>query len=312
MVKRIDVLLAAYNGAPWLEEQLDSLAAQEDGCFRVLLQDDGSTDGTVALLRARCARDERFVPASAQGEHLGAIGNFLSLLRQTDAPYCALCDQDDRWLPTRLSACRAAMEAAERRYGADTPLLVHSDARVTDARGQVLHDSFFAHQGWDAGAVELRRLLVQNNVTGCTTLLNAPLRRLVCERAEAGRLYMHDWFIALTAASFGQVVFVNEPLVCYRQHGTNVMGASAGGEVSRGVRMLGTLRKGRERMRLTYTHTRTFRDIWGDDLPEEARRVIDGYLATERMGKPRRLLAVWRGGYTMQSRVTRLGQLLLG
>lgn len=312
MVKRIEVLLAAYQGAQWLGNQLDSLVAQEDNSFSVLMQDDGSTDGTHELLQRRCRQDVRFHMAAEQGRHQGAIGNFLSLMRQTDAPYCALCDQDDVWLPTRLSAGRAAMEEAERIYGDDVPLLVHSDACVTDEHGRLLHASFFAHQGWSGQAVGLNRLLVQNNVTGCTTLMNAPLRRLVCEYAVAERLYMHDWFLALTAAAFGRVVFVATPLVRYRQHGDNVMGASSGSVVSRGVQMLRTMQQGRERMKLTYTHTAAFRNAYGAALPEEARRVVDAYLATEQQCKPRRMVSVWRGGYTMQSRTTRLGQLLLG
>lgn len=310
--KQIDVLLAAYNGAPWLAEQLDSLAQQDDGCFQVLLQDDGSSDETPVLLRARCERDSRFHMASEQGRHLGAIQNFLSLMRQSDAPYSALCDQDDRWLPRRLSACRAAMERAEQELGADTPVLVHSDARVTDEQGRVLYESFFAHQGWNFTATTLKRLLVQNNVTGCTTLMNAALRKQVCDLAMGQKLYMHDWFIALTAAAMGRVIFVNEPLVCYRQHGTNVMGASTEGEVQRGVRMLGSLQRGRDRMLLTYDHTRMFLSAVQAEAPEESLKVLERYLATQRMGKLRRVWTVQREGYTMQSLVTRVGQVLLG
>lgn len=309
---RIDVLLAAYNGVPWLEEQLDSLSRQDDACFWVLLQDDGSSDETPAMLQARCGQDDRFHMAAEQGQHLGAIQNFLSLMRQSDAPYSALCDQDDVWLPHRLSACRAAMERAEREAGAETPVLVHSDARVTDEKGHVLHESFFAHQGWDSAATTLKRLLVQNNVTGCTTLMNAALRKQVCDLAAGQALYMHDWFIALTAAAMGRVVFVHEPLVCYRQHGTNVMGASAESEMRRGMRMLGSVQRGRDRIQLTYDHTRMFASAVDAAIPAESREVLRRYLETQRMGKLRRVWTVQREGYTMQSLVTRAGQVLLG
>ncbi len=311
VVKTIQVLMACYNGETYLPRQLASLRAQDDPCFTVLLQDDGSTDGTPALLQA-VTEDSRFRLANEQGRHHGAIGNFLSLLRQCDADYAALCDQDDEWAADRLSRCRKAMEEAETRYGAETPLLVHSDARLVDARGSTLQESFFAHQGWDKTALTLPRLLVQNNVTGCTLMMNAALRRLVVQHGTPSSMHMHDWFIALTAAAFGHIVFVDAPLVNYRQHGVNVMGASRQNQVQRGAKALSQWQKGKARIALTYAHTRSFRDAYGETLPDDAQRIIDGYLATEKMGKLRRVITVRRKGYTMQSSITRIGQMIFG
>lgn len=311
MVKTLQVLMACYNGEKYLPQQLASLQNQDDLCFSVLMQDDGSADSTPALLQAACT-DSRFLMARNNGQHHGAIGNFLSLMEQCTADYAALCDQDDVWASDRLSRCRAAMEEAEARYGAHTPLLVHSDARLVDAEGSTLHESFFAHQGWDKTAVTLSRLLVQNNVTGCTLLMNAALRRLVVQHGDPARMYMHDWFIALTAAAFGHIIFVDEPLVNYRQHGVNVMGASQQTQVQRGARALSQWEKGKARIALTYTHTRAFQEAYGEALPQEARHIIDAYLATEKMPKPRRVLTVQKLGCTMQSSVTRLGQVIFG
>jgi len=311
VVKTIQVLMACYNGETYLPRQLASLRAQDDPCFTVLLQDDGSTDGTPALLQA-ATEDSRFQLANDHNQHHGAIGNFLSLMKQCNSDYAALCDQDDEWAADRLSRCRKAMEEAETRYGAETPLLVHSDARLVDARGGTLHDSFFAHQGWDKTALTLPRLLVQNNVTGCTLLMNTALRRLVVQHGTPSSMHMHDWFIALTAAAFGHIVFVDAPLVNYRQHGVNVMGASRQNQVQRGAKALSQWQKGKARIALTYAHTRSFRNAYGELLPDDARRVIDGYLATEKLPKLRRVLAVQKLGCTMQSKITRLGQIIFG
>ena len=312
LVKTIDVLLAVYNGERFLPPLLQSLTAQDDPSFTVLIQDDGSTDGSPALLSAMTEQDDRFRPTGENGRHLGVKGNFISLIRQARGDYTALCDQDDEWEPSRLSRCRQALEQAEARWGADTPLLVHSDCRLVDAEGHLLQESFFRHQGWDPAAVTLPRLMVQNNVTGCTLMMNAALRRLVAEHADPDSMHMHDWFIALTAAAFGHIVLLDEPLVRYRQHGVNVMGASRQTLLQRGMKALGAWQKGKERIALTYRHTRAFREAYGALLPDEAAAVIDRYLATERMGKIRRVMAVRRGGYTMQSRITRMGQLLFG
>ena len=312
MVSGVEVLLAAYNGERYLPELLDSLAAQDAEGMTVLWQDDGSSDGTVALLEARSAADPRFRPAAAQGEHRGAKGNFLSLLGQSHARYTAFCDQDDLWLPDHLSLQLKRMEELEARWGAETPLLVHGDAEVVASDGSFLQASFFRHQGWDPEAVTLNRLLVQNNVTGCTALVNAPLRRLVCAHARAEELYMHDWFVALTAAAFGHIGFVDRPLLRYRQHGGNVKGASRQGLRERGLRAFFSPERGKARIALSYRHTRAFLDAYGDDLPPEARRTAEGYLATQAMPKLRRIRALRAGGYTMQSPITRAGQILFG
>ena len=312
VVKRVQVLLACYNGGPYLPRQLATLREQDDPCFSVLMQDDGSSDDTASLLREAAGEDERFHLAGENGRHLGAVGNFWSLLRQSDGELIALCDQDDEWEPSRLSRCRQALEQAEARWGADTPLLVHSDCRLVDAEGHLLQESFFRHQGWDPAAVTLPRLMVQNNVTGCTLMMNAPLRRLALQYGRPSEMYMHDWFLALTAAAFGQIVFIPEPLVSYRQHGSNVMGASASGQVLRGAQALSQWEKARARITLTYDHAQAFRDMYGEALPDAARLCIDTYLSTRKLCKLRRVLAVRRGGYTMQSPVTRAGQLLFG
>lgn len=309
VVRKIQVLLACFNGEKYLSQQLSSLFCQDDPAFSVLVQDDGSTDATVALLEAA---GQRLTLGRENGRHLGAVGNFISLMGQCTTDYAALCDQDDVWTASKLSRCRAAMEQAEARYGAETPLLVHSDARLVDGAGRILHGSFFSHQGWDGGAMALSRLLVQNNVTGCTLMMNAPLRRLVVQHAEPQSMYMHDWFIALTAAAFGHIIFIPEPLVDYRQHGVNVVGASRAGLLQRGAKALGQWQKGKARIELTYTNTRAFRTAYGNDLPNCARQVIDEYLATEAMGKLHRVATVQRKGYTMQSAMARLGQVLLG
>ena len=306
----VSVLLAAYQGAAYLPAQLDSLRAQTCPDFRVLWQDDGSTDGTPALLEALSARDPRFLPGAQQGQHLGAVGNFLSLLAQDDAPYSALCDQDDIWQPGKLSRCLEAMRDAEALFGADTPLLVHHDCRVVGPDGSVLHESFFRHQGWDDSANTLPRLLVQNNVTGCTCLMNAALRRIVTAHAPADGIVMHDWFIALTAAAFGQIVFVDEPLVDYRQHGSNVMGASRQTLLQRGLHTLRAPQAARERIALTFRQARLLRQAFGSALPHEAAGIIQGYLAIEALPKWRRPHALRVGGYLMQNPVTRFGQSL--
>lgn len=307
------VLLATYNGEKYLEIQLQSVLLNE-GVERVILQDDGSTDGTLSLLKAAVRSDDRVMLGQAMGHQLGPIGNFFSLIRQCPPGYAALCDQDDLWHADRIAAGLARLKAREKIVGAHVPMMVHSDMRVVDETGGLIYPSAFAHQGWDAKACTVAPLLVQNNVTGCTLLMNDALLSLlktVPQGAEAG-MSMHDWFIALTAASFGEIHFEPRPLVDYRQHGKNVKGSSKQGLVTRGIHALGAWQRGKARIALTYRHAAHFRRVWGERLPDAAGKIIQAYLDTEKMDKLRRVWAVQTGGYRMQSIVTRAGQIIFG
>ena len=309
---KIAVLLAAYEGEKFLPPLLDSLSAQTWSDFHVLYQDDGSADRTAEILREAAARDARFRAGEAQGQHLGAVGNFLSLLRQTDADVVFLCDQDDVWERDKLARLCAAMREEEARFGRETPLLIHSDCSLIDSEGRSIGPSFFRLQGWDPKAVTLAPLLVQNNATGCTMALNRALADLVRTHGRAETMFMHDWFIALTAAAFGHIRFVDQPLVRYRQHGGNTIGASRESLPRRAAAALHHRREARERIALTYRHTRAFQQAYGALLPPPAGKLVADYLATESLPKLRRIRAVRSLGCVMQSPVTRLGQLLFG
>ena len=306
------VLLAAYNGSKYLPALLDSLRNQTDPDFFVIMQDDGSTDNTPEVLRSAAEQDIRFVFGSEQGQHLGAAGNFISLIRQARADRILLSDQDDLWEPDKIACLKQAMQEQENRFGAETPLLVHSDCSLINEAGDVIGESLFRHQGWDPAAVTLQQLLVQNNVTGCTLIMNEPLRRLVADHARAKELFMHDWFIALTAASFGRIAVVDRPLTRYRQHTGNQIGASARSLPGRALAALKNRDEAKRRILLTYTHTKVFRKLYGDELPPKAAQITEAYLATRQMRKIPRVLAVRRMGCVMQSSVTRMGQIFFG
>lgn len=309
---KTDILLAVFNGGRFLPELLSSLENQTDGEFRVLWQDDGSGDGSAGLIRERSRTDGRFVPGEQQGAHLGAVGNFFSLLSQSEADRILLCDQDDIWEKEKVASLKSSMELAEAKFGRDTPLLIHSDCMLIDENGSLLSCSFFRHQGWDPAAIQFQRLLVQNNVTGCTLIMNRALRDLAVRHGRPDTMFMHDWFLALTASAFGQVIFLDRTLTRYRQHAGNTVGASSRSLLRRALDMLLDAEKGRKRIRLTYSHTRAFLDSYQGVLPQGKAAVANEYLASESLPKLRRVRAVRRIGCIMQSPVARIGQILFG
>lgn len=224
MLPPVDVVLAAYNGQRYLVKQLDSLLNQSIKNVRILISDDGSTDGTLDLLTQYVEKFSdrvELLPTHRAGK--GASVNFSDLLLATDAPYVFLCDQDDVWDEDKIGISLTCIRGLEAQYGTDMPLLVHTDLRVVDQNLETLSDSFFSFQRLDAQAASLKQLLVQNMVTGCTVVVNRALLNKALPVPDSA--IMHDWWLALVAAGFGKIGFVDRATMSYRQHGANTVGA---------------------------------------------------------------------------------------
>ena len=222
----IEVLLATFNGARFLRSQIESILGQSWQALRILARDDGSTDETGNLLAEYAERFPKRFRVLATDEPTGSAKlNFKKLLGHSTARWVAFADQDDVWRPEKLQLCAAAMERLEHKYGMDKPLLIFSDLEIVSETLETIHHSFWAHEGFvPATAHRLERLLLQNVVTGCTMLINRPL----VEMAEhmPPEALMHDQWIALLACLFGKADSLPQPLVRYRQHADNVVGAS--------------------------------------------------------------------------------------
>lgn len=219
------ILLATYQGERYLRAQLDSLTAQTCADWKAFVHDDGSQDGTMDILREYVRRDpERFclIDAPSTG---GAKNNFLFLTAQVQAPYYMYCDQDDVWLPDKIERTMDRMRELESRQGKDRPCLVHTELKVVDASLRPISSRLSEYQGIEPERLTLGRLLVQNVVTGCTMMVNRPLRDAMIRCADPGAIRMHDWWAALIAMRFGALRFLPEATILYRQHGNNSVGA---------------------------------------------------------------------------------------
>jgi glycosyltransferase involved in cell wall biosynthesis len=223
---RIDVLLATYNGERFVARQIESVLKQMDQRCRLLIRDDGSSDGTVSVVRQFVAEQPgRVILLDEKGPRLGACASFSYLLEHSDADYLVLCDQDDVWLPGRITKPLQRIQAVEQELGTGTPVLAHTDLVVVDENLQVIAPSFWAYSNLNPyRGSGLNRLLVQNVVTGCATVINRALARLACPIPRGSP--MHDWWLALVASSFGRIEAVPEKTVLYCQHSDNRLGAT--------------------------------------------------------------------------------------
>lgn len=300
----VDILLATYNGQAWLDELLGSLRRQTCTAWRLLARDDGSTDATVDLLdRFAVAEPGRVRVIRDEDRGLGPAANFGRLLGHSTARYVMFCDQDDLWLPDKIALTLEAIKAMEQRLGPDTPLLVHSAARVVDEGLAPVAYSFHEYQKLTPlRGRSLRQVMMQNSVVGCTTMINAALRGEA--RPLPAEVVMHDWWLAMVAAGLGEVGFVEEATVLYRQHGGNQLGATRFGRryVVQQALARGRAARIRESLRRTQTQARAFVERFGGDqrLDSGDRAAVAAYADLANRGwLARRRTLVRHGLYKM-------------
>ncbi|CUI16819.1 Glycosyl transferase family 2 protein [Candidatus Protochlamydia naegleriophila] len=219
----IDILLATYQGAAFLEEQLSSIFEQTHSDFHLWIRDDCSSDQTRPLIEHWANLYPEKITVLPSDKNVGIAQNFSELLKASKASYICFADQDDKWLSSKLERSLAQMQALEKQYGSAVPLLVHTDLAVAEKDLTVIAHSFWRYMGLNPRLTGLNRLLMQNNVTGCTMMMNRPLADLA--QPIPPQIVMHDWWIALVAACFGYIGIVEDPTLLYRQHGSNDTGA---------------------------------------------------------------------------------------
>ena len=222
MSARVAVLLAAYNGEQFIREQVDSILAQEGVDISVFVSVDNSNDGTEALVDAIASSDSS-VFVLPHGQHFGGAGpNFYRLIKDVDFAsfdYVALADQDDIWLPSKLS--RAVELIAEKQVDAYSSNVT---AFWPDGRQQVINKSQPQTQ-YD--------FLFEAAGPGCTYVLSnklaANIKSHLINNPAVNLIVFHDWLIYAFARANGYRWLIDRSSgMLYRQHNLNQVGANAG------------------------------------------------------------------------------------
>ncbi|MEO6969118.1 MAG: glycosyltransferase family 2 protein [Rhodanobacteraceae bacterium] len=220
------VVLCTYNGIRFLPALWDSLLAQTRLPAEIVVRDDASRDGTwdlLASLREAAIARGIGVSLARNPGNLGYAKNFEAALGDASSDILFLCDQDDVWHRAKLAAMLAPFERRPR-LG-----LLHADARLIDADGKDLRCTLFraleASREEIAGIHRGRAfevLLRRNLATGATLALR---RALLADALPFPGDWVHDEWLAIIAAAIGEVDCLETPLMDYRQHGGNQIGA---------------------------------------------------------------------------------------
>ncbi len=221
---QIAILMATYNGEKYLREQIDSLFAQTYQDWHLYVHDDGSKDDTVSIVREYIVKNPKKVTLVDYPSQGGACKNFLSMLERIEAPYYMFCDQDDVWMPEKITKAYESMKKLELQNPA-IPITINTDLIVVNKDKEIIAKSFWRYQNIDTNWIKkYSDHAALQYVTGCTMLFNKKAKEIV--KFHHDEATMHDSWIALSvAANNGIIMNMHESQILYRQHGNNTLGA---------------------------------------------------------------------------------------
>jgi glycosyltransferase involved in cell wall biosynthesis len=210
----VQVLLSTFNGEAFLLRQLNSILQQEKVQVSIFIRDDGSQDRTVNIIKEQMKTHPNI--QLIEGSNIGVVRSYFALM-DAASPTCdffAFCDQDDVWLPNKLTV------AVSKLAGFADAALFASPVWITDDGERILGQTDIPPK-----PLGLANALVQNRLIGCTIVFNAAALQLVrTNPSDLRRVNMHDWWLYLVVSAFGSIVFHSTPTILYRQHASNVVG----------------------------------------------------------------------------------------
>lgn len=241
----VDILVAIYRPNPaYLKTQLHSLNAQDYPNLRILLLDDSGDEAQHARIASIAKESLKAHPYKLlrNAENQGVTKTFARLTEESEADLLAYCDQDDEWLPEKISRTISLLCDANAQYneekspnhrkttsdmGAGTARLGYVNQSIMDGQGRETYPTLqamnrrFTHKH---GAGLFPYFLQDNCIPGCTLVMYADVARAALPFPEA---YVHDQWLALCAASQGPIAYDPAPLIRYRLHGGNVIGMAS-------------------------------------------------------------------------------------
>lgn len=221
MQNNVLILLSSYNGEKYIREQLDSIFSQKNVKLHLVIRDDGSSDGTIAIIDGYIHQFPNKITL-IKGDNVGWRKSFFFLIQYAaknfnDYEYFAFCDQDDIWMTDKLNvACEKLKQLNESK-----PRLYCSNL-------------YYYKDGRNYGKIKpsglkttFKNCLILNYATGCSVVFDKNLLKLISSHLPSITV-AHDQWMYMVAVLCGKVIIDDNAYILYRQHGGNQVGATKG------------------------------------------------------------------------------------
>lgn len=227
--QRIAILMTTYNGSDYLEEQIESIINQTYDDWMLYIRDDGSNDNTMTIITKYAEKHPNIMLIEDHEHRIGACQGFLRLLNTIDSDIYMFCDQDDVWLPSKISLSIHEYDKIKSK-NPNSPIVIGTDVRVVDENLETLAVSRWEDIKLHPNVLHGYNYLAQcNYIQGNTMLFNKKAKEI--SFPVANYAIMHDWWIATRVAKVnGIIATINQQTLLYRQHSANAMGFLSGKE----------------------------------------------------------------------------------
>ena len=215
----IAILMTTFNGELFLEDQLNSIKSQLHKHWILYVSDDGSNDKTLFILKSYQKRWGKSRLIIRHGPQKTFSHNFLSLSadKKIKADFYAYCDQDDVWLPSKLSVAIKTLQ----KESPKKPLLYCGRTTYVDEHLKIRGLSPLYNK-----PPTFQNALVQSIAGGNTMVFNAHTKKLLEDMGKK-EIISHDWWTyILVTATGGRVIYDDFPQILYRQHERGLVGAN--------------------------------------------------------------------------------------
>ncbi len=299
------IIMTTYNGEKYLKGQIDSILNQTYDKFTLYIRDDNSTDNTKNIIKEYTLKfTDKIIEIKDNKIAGGACNNFLFALEYVynlnKHNIFMFSDQDDVWLKEKIEITLNEYNNLENK---DKPILIHTDLYVADKELNIIDSSFVKLSHFRKDYTNFNNYLIQNNVTGCTVFINKDLADLI--NFKITNIIMHDWFFALIASAFGQVRFINQPTIYYRQHERNTIGAKNFNIYDRLIKN-NTIKKDIYNL---FLQAEAFRDIYYNILTIENKNIIDAFCKIKNSNKLTKLKIINEYKFYKQGLIKFIGEL---
>ncbi len=215
MRQKVSVCMTSYNGAAYIQEQLDTILGNLTEQDELIVSDDGSTDETEAILADYASRYENIRLLKNCHAH-GVIGNFETALENARGDIVFLADQDDRWADNKVETVLSFFETHP-----DCILIVHNARVFLSSENRYDGTDVYGKLGFSDRIV---KTIMHNTYIGCCMAFRRELLAGALPFPDYRKMHMHDLWLAICAMKVGRTAYIREHLIDYRIHDANQMG----------------------------------------------------------------------------------------